>query len=196
MSLLQIFLGFASLASLVSEAYASPALLAPCAVTSDAGGQNILPTLPDSFWHPITGSLKKVRDGLTLTVERRVAVFGTGHQLVAQVTGRCRLVYDLWAEKFIIKDSLYEAGQEISMPGSQGRNALLRCVTLPLPKINFDSMRVQVLINPIDEQQEARTRDWLATKGIGGAGTGIMGRAMGAVINLKTESKVEYDCRH
>lgn len=149
--------------------------------------------MPTSYWD-LSGVIRKVRDGLALTVERRMAMLTSERQVVDQYFGRCRLVYDLWAETFILNDFSDGGVSETRHANGDYKLALARCVSLHLPHDKFASLRVNVVVNPIDEQQEERTRNWLATKGIGGAGSGVIGRALGAVINLKADSVVDYEC--
>ena len=170
------------------------AISGKCSIKTTQSGRSLIPMIEDRFWHPTTGALRKIRDGLTLTVDRRIALFSGKNTPPLQIFGRCKLAYDLWTETFLVGDTLNQVEPSLKFANAKGVDALLKCVSIPLPNLDYAMAKVQILINPVDEEQEARTRNWLASKGIGGAGTGVMGRAMGAVINLKTESTVEYDC--
>ncbi len=166
-----------------------------CHIKKDGTNQVLIPDLPETFWQP-TGSLRKVRDGLALTLDRKVEFLGADSKVLSEHSGRCRLVYDIWAEIFSITDSIFTPFGEFKYPNAKGREALEKCASIPLssaPK-NYVLIHVVTLVNPVDAHQEERTRNWLATKGIGGSGSGVIGRALGAVINLKTESVVDYDC--
>lgn len=167
-----------------------------CQIANHSDGSSTLhPNLPATFWQP-TGALRKVRDGLALTVVRKVSLFGPDGSALGEITGRCRLVYDLWAETYQVSDVINQKPFEQKFPGAQGQQALSLCVSVPMPRFPFSHAHVTALVNPVDAHQEERTRTWLATKGIGGPGNGIVGRALGAVIDLKTETTVDYDCTH
>jgi len=164
----------------------------------------IIPPMPDAFWSP-SGSIRKVRDGLTLTVEQKLELVQSNEDAKAWRKRRCRLSYDLWAEHFILQDELVysdASGSPVIMPqesrvfqNKDGLQALRSCLAVMLLNAKFNEAKGQVLINPVDKEQEKKTRDWLATKGVGGVGSGILGRAMGAVMNLNAESVVDYECR-
>lgn len=168
-----------------------------CNLKKDKDGtqQVLVPNLPAAFWQP-SGALRKVRDGLALTLDRKVEFLDSTGKPLGEQQGRCRLVYDLWAEVFTLSDSIYNPTGEFKFSNAHGQDALEKCASIPLltPTQNYSMLHVVTLVNPVDAKQEERTRTWLATKGIGGSGSGVIGRALGAVINLKTESVVDYDC--
>ncbi len=150
-------------------------------------------SLPESFWLD-SGALRKVRDGLALNIERKVKLLDQEGNFVKDFSGRCTLAYDLWAETYLLSDTSYQPTLNLKFSKSQAKDALLQCVGLQISDFRNKSLKTLTLINPIDKEQESRTREWLATKGIGGAGSGVVSRALGAVIDLKTESVVKYDC--
>ena len=166
-----------------------------CNIKKEGSLQTLIPDLPAAFWQP-TGALRKVRDGLALTLDRKLDLLGSDGKPVAEQSGRCRLVYDIWAEVFTVSDSLYNPTAEFKFPNAKSHDALEKCagIQLPVSPPRFSSIHIITLVNPVDAKQEERTRNWLATKGIGGSGSGVIGRALGAVINLKTESVVDYEC--
>lgn len=168
--------------------------IVPCNLVKEQSKMWLLPNLPVEFWKP-TGALRKVRDGLALTIDRRAQLLTRDGGLLGVVGATCRLMYDIWEDSFLLVDLQESTRLELKFGSAKSLEALKRCVSLSLPQTTAALAHVQVLINPVDSRQEERTRDWLATKGIGGTGAGIMGRAMGAVINLKTESTVEHDCK-
>jgi hypothetical protein len=166
-----------------------------CDIRKTANGSRILvPNLPTEFWQP-SGALRKVRDGLALTVERHMSILDASGEVKLNVGGQCRLAYDLWAETFLLIDSSISPSRQINIPGAQAADALLQCASIPLPEVPADRIKVITLVNPVDAEQEKATREWLATKGFGGSGGGVISRALGAVINLKTETAVSYDCK-
>lgn len=166
-----------------------------CNIKKEGALQTLIPDLPPTFWQP-SGALRKVRDGLALTLDRKIDLLDQNGKPVAEQTGRCRLVYDIWGEMFTLSDSLYNPTAEFKFANARGQDALEKCagIQLPVSPSHFSSIHVITLVNPVDAKQEERTRNWLATKGIGGSGSGVIGRALGAVINLKTESVVDYEC--
>lgn len=166
-----------------------------CNIKKDGSLQTLIPDLPAAFWQP-SGALRKVRDGLALTLDRKLDLLDQNGKSVAEQTGRCRLVYDIWGEIFTLSDSLYSPPAEFKFTNARSQEALEKCagIQLPVSSPHYSAIHVITLVNPVDAKQEERTRNWLATKGIGGSGSGVIGRALGAVINLKTESVVDYEC--
>jgi hypothetical protein len=149
----------------------------------------IVPEMPKNFWGP-EGVLKKVRDGLALTIDRQVAR-SVGSSLQIIIDRRCRLTYDLWAEVFLLNRFESQRGQleKIASPDE----ALAKCVGWPQVQTMQGVIQYRVTVNPVDKSQEERTRTWLAQKGIGG--TGIISRAINAVMDLKADSVVENACQ-
>lgn len=165
-----------------------------CNLKKNGTSQVLVPDLPAAFWQP-SGALHKVRDGLALTLDRKIELLDPSGKPLVEQSGRCRLVYDIWGEVFNLSDSMSSPASELKFPNAKGAEALETCASIPLPAASkYSSIHVVTLVNPVDAKQEERTRNWLATKGIGGSGSGVIGRALGAVINLKTESVVDYDC--
>lgn len=158
------------------------------------GSLVIVPNLPSQFWQE-SGALRKVRDGLALTVERRIAIIDVNGNVRTESAGQCRLAYDLWAELFLLSDNAYNPPRQRKIASLQAQEALLQCVAMPLADVQGRLIKVLALVNPVDAKQEQLTREWLATKGIGGSRSGVIGRALGAVIDLKTETTVNYDCK-
>lgn len=189
--LLLVPLVFALLLRVESMGYAA----VRCNIKKDGTTQVLIPDLPETFWQS-SGALRKVRDGLALTLDRKVEFLDANSKVLSERSGRCRLVYDIWAEIFTVSDSALSSIAEFKFPNAKGREALEKCAGIPLSgsPATYSLLHVVTLVNPVDAHQEERTRNWLATKGIGGSGSGVIGRALGAVINLKTESVVDYDC--
>ena len=166
---------------------------AKCHVTQVNNALLLSPDMPGSYFDA-NETIRKVKDGLALTVERRVVALNSQKQPVAQSFARCRLIYDLWAETFILTDNAGTATTDIRYKSNQHKDALERCAQVTLTTDNFASLKVNVVVNPIDAKTEERTRNWLAAKGLGGTGSGVVGRAIGAVLNLKADSAVDYEC--
>lgn len=203
MQLCALFLlGNVSSSQVFAAAKETPAPRSPCVMKRVDSDWHFTPSMPETFWQP-DGALRKIKDGLALTVEQHISLFKASDVPPVKVLGRCRINYDLWAETYFVKKQLVasdsenkpEKIEEHKFSYSQGAQALKNCLTLLLPRADFVSVQGEVLLNPVDKEQEKRTRDWLATKGIGGTGAGVVGRAMGAVMNLSTESTVAYDCK-
>jgi hypothetical protein len=150
--------------------------------------------MPETFWQE-SGALRKVRDGLSLNIERNVKIVEHDGTIVNTFRGKCTLAYDLWAETYLLSDSFTSPASKYKFSKNHALDALLQCVGIPINDFKNRTLQTLTLINPIDKEQEERTREWLSTKGIGGSGSNVVSRALGAVIDLKTESVVKYDCR-
>lgn len=136
-------------------------------------------------------TMRKVRDGLALTLDFSFRFLSRAPKPYAGVDRRCHILYDLWAEKYIVSRSGDEAAK--TFPLGREQDALKECMIADVPgPADARRVAVEAVLNPVDEKQQELTREWLATKGIGGSG--VVGRAIGAVMNLKAEKRWTYEC--
>ncbi len=155
----------------------------------------LIPDLEEKFWLE-NGALKKVKDGLALTIEKRLGLLDKQRRtIVTETSSRCRLVYDLWNESYSVYDSTLANAKKLDFSAEKSKEALMKCVGIPIGSLESSFYKISIEVNPVDKEQEQKTREWLATKGIGGTGSGLFGRAFGSVLDLKTDKTVIYDCK-
>ena len=163
-----------------------------CALSRQGAGWHLSAPLPiDTATQ--SEAMRKVRDGLAMTIEYQIAMWSKGATNPEFLSSRCRLLYDLWAEKYVVTKT-GGTGPE-NFPFGKEADAVTRCTGLDL-RVSGDLARVEMdaILNPVDEKQQERTRGWLATKGIGGPSSGVISRAIGASLNLKAEKRWSDEC--
>ncbi|MCX6116300.1 MAG: hypothetical protein NT027_02065 [Proteobacteria bacterium] len=140
----------------------------------------LIPDLEEKFWLE-NGALKKVKDGLALTIEKRLGLLDKQRRT--------------WNESYSVYDSTLANAKKLDFSAEKSKEALMKCVGIPIGSLESSFYKISIEVNPVDKEQEQKTREWLATKGIGGTGSGLFGRAFGSVLDLKTDKTVIYDCK-
>lgn len=139
----------------------------------------------------------KLAKGLAVTIlhelrrEREGATFVFG----------CKIYFDLWAEAYKVtsltqdqNDHVVAIGTEQTISGKSAAFALCEKTVSPWTFNGLSGVSVATMVDPISPEQEAKTREWLAEKGIGGNSKALFGRAAATLTNFHQKQSKERDC--
>jgi hypothetical protein len=134
----------------------------------------------------------KLDKGLSVTIAHEASWRG-----VEPVTFGCKIFYDLWDEAYdvtLLSGSLAAGGARRTWKAR--RDALKACFTTSVRGIAAGARDFVLTthLDPISDETLARTRKWLAEKGISGSASGVVGRAAYAIIDLKQEEAFSRRC--
>jgi len=134
--------------------------------------------------------------GLSVTLEHRVEF---SHD--SKWSATCRIVYDLWDETWFTDLSGEGIATVQRATSKYFGDALKRCAAITITgKIattmagRTPAVEIETLLNPQTDEQQNRTRAWLAERGIGANSRAMVGRAVGAMIDLKQTREVRRSC--
>jgi hypothetical protein len=135
---------------------------------------------------------QKLVKGLAVTIVHEVALDGG----VPFVFG-CKLYYDLWDESYGVtqfKGGLGASGVKQTVRDRRQAVALCQRTALPFAVAVRDQVEVTTHLDPVSDEQLAKTRRWLAEKGISSNSGAFFGRAAYAIVNLKQQKVVTRRC--
>jgi hypothetical protein len=145
----------------------------------------VLSDVPEAF-PEINDKLAK---GLTVTLLHEVTRGGQSF-----VFG-CRVYYDLWDESYGVT-TFVGNGAEAKHTERDRKKVMALCDEVPLDGHGTgDEVAVTSRLDPVSDDQMEKTRQWLATRGIGNSSKAIVGRAVGAITSLKEERSVSRTCK-
>lgn len=131
-----------------------------------------------------------LRKGLSVTLLSDVAA---GER---SFTFGCRIFYDLWDETYFVvpivgavevKDKTSNLKRMTGLP-----EACVK-VSLPWSLRKGETVEVTTKLNPVTDEQLAKTRKWLAERGIGANGA-LAGRAAYAMVDLHQTQSFQRRC--
>jgi hypothetical protein len=142
---------------------------------------SLLLRLPETLVQKIES---RIHRGLSVTIKSSVEA------RTQKTSFGCTIKFDPWAETMTILPF------GASPLESKDRNAwirqcfLTRGLSLPVKS------RVQGIfeIDPVSQEQIAKTRLWLAERGIGGRSDTPLGQAVGALVDLRAAEREEFEC--
>ena len=127
----------------------------------------------------------KLARGLTVTMVHQMP-FGEW---------KCSVLLDLWDEVYAASGGWI--GKEPSrIKTKKIADALLLCSDIGVPSESRipEKFELITIVDPVSEEQMARTRKWLAERGIGKGSSAIVGRAVGAILDLKDNRTIVRSC--
>ncbi len=108
----------------------------------------------------------------------------------------CRIFYDLWDEAYMVFPIVgaVEVKERTALVKKlAGLPKACTTVTLPWALKKGEPVDVTTRLNPVTEEQVAKTRKWLAERGIGANGA-MAGRAAYAMVDLKQTQSFQRRC--
>ena len=135
---------------------------------------------------------QKLVKGLAVTIVHEVAL----ESGVPFVFG-CKLYYDLWDESYgvtLFKGGLGASGVKQTVRDRRQAVELCQRTALPFAVTIKDQVEVTSHLDPVSDEQLAKTRRWLAEKGISSSSGAFFGRAAYAIVNLKQQKAVTRRC--
>lgn len=138
---------------------------------------------------------QKTQKGLTvnLVTQSHLASSSANNELMV----RCRIYADLWNEDFIVnRTSILSSAFSPPQKFKSLREALRVCqqVSLPLEVKGIEGLEVVTVLNPISDEQIEKTRKWLAERGIAANAGPMLGRAVGALLDLNDQKAIRRFC--
>lgn len=131
-----------------------------------------------------------LRKGLSATLLTEVEVSD------GRFTFGCRIFFDLWDESYLVLPivGVVEVKErQTTVKALAGLPPACTRATLPWQLGSGKSLEVVTRLNPVTDEQVAKTRKWLAERGIG-AGGALAGRAAYAMVDLKQTRSFKRRC--
>lgn len=156
-----------------------------CAAVAGTAGRAVIkladvePTFPE-----VTTKLAK---GLSVTIVHQASLAGNDR---THVFG-CKIYFDLWDETYGVTP--FGGSKRIE----KDRARALEACNEGSPAwavAGGDRVTVVTVVDPVSEEQAAKTREWLAEKGIGGNSKALFGRAAAAMVSMHQTQSHERDC--
>ena len=170
------------------------ARVAPAGATSHGGAdaQHVLHVEAYDTGEHFPEVTAKLDKGLAVTIAHEATWAG-----MAPVAFGCKIFYDLWDEAYdvtLLHGSLTATGDRRTFKARS--DALKACYTTSVRGLdpNARDFVLTTHLDPISDEVVARTRKWLAEKGISGSASGVVGRAAYAIIDLKKEEAFTRRC--
>lgn len=106
----------------------------------------------------------------------------------------CQAYFDPWEETYSVKSS-DNVGKTVIVKYKSLSKLPKECLQYAFkqPDSSNKSFHITTQLDPVTDAQVKKTSEWLATRGIGPQ-AGILGRAVGAVLDLKSEIRDESNC--
>lgn len=155
---------------------------APCTVRPAGSGLELVVHDLDTTFPEISTKLAK---GLAVTI---LSTARLGDETFAF---GCKIYLDLWAEAYVVKD--LSGGAERSVNDKSAAFETCRRARIPWSAAKGE-IRVSTDVDPISQEQEEKTREWLAEKGIGGNSKALFGRAAATLTNFHKTQKTNRTC--
>jgi hypothetical protein len=130
----------------------------------------------------------RLKKGLPVNLAHIVSVSKSPRQRWEDIhTFGCRFTFDPWDEVIRISARSGTDQSQLTLKGSSLKlEPTSPCVRWKSrEQLTFATARVTTQLDVVDADQMERTRRWLAERGIGSEGTGMFGRALSAMIDLK-----------
>jgi hypothetical protein len=110
---------------------------------------------------------------------------------------RCELLFDLWEEEYVVSkidDASQKDYTRKTFPNLA--RAIEECMKFRLATKLDAKVPLEVIsvFNPISEEQLQKTREWLAERGIGSKEGPLIGRAVGAMMDLSQQKVWTRSC--
>jgi len=135
---------------------------------------------------------EKLSKGLAVTIANEASWTG----LPAALFG-CKIYYDLWDETYVVstlKGSLAAIGDRQHIRDRSAALKLCYSTTFTNVRVGSQDFLLTTHLDPVGDEVLAKTRNWLAEKGISGSSTAIFGRAAYAIIDLKHQEAISRHC--
>lgn len=138
---------------------------------------------------------QKIQKGLTvnLVTQTFLATSFRGEE----VSVHCRIYADLWNELVVVSRTTFKS-ETFSTPQKFKTLAdgirLCQEVELPASARGLSGLDVVTILNPVSAEQVEKTRKWLAERGIGASAGPMLGRAVGALLDLNDQKMVRRFC--
>jgi hypothetical protein len=119
-----------------------------------------------------------------------------------QITQGCRIFFDLWANHYDVErwSGLFRPPPTIAKHEKiDGLSTALReCLAFDIgnkkSEIGSAMVRIHTILNPVDDDQMKKTREWLSQKGFAGHGSSLLGRVLNVMLDLKADEEWDDFC--